>query len=226
MLHYATDQRVATFVMCAASLAGPRLARRARHGGGRRTLRACRDRRPPVDAREPPGALRRPVRALGRRDRRRADLDPRLAVRERAARPRARDRGGRDRAANDGCMRFGSRLPNDTAMLTLLAVVPDRRPRRSRTGSATVPATTRSRSRSSARSSCCSIYASWLRGYIRSERGRVAHEEGADLIAAPDRRSSCSPLQASARRSSPTGSSRRSTRRSRRSGSRRRSPAS
>ena len=26
------------------------------------------------------------------------------------------------RAANDGCMRFGRRLPNDTAVLTLLAV--------------------------------------------------------------------------------------------------------
>ena len=44
-----------------------------------------------------PGAVHRPLLALGRRDRGGAVLDPRLAVRERAARPRARDHRRRDR---------------------------------------------------------------------------------------------------------------------------------
>ena len=61
------------------------------------------------------------VRALGRRDRGRAHVDPRLAVRERAARARARDHR-RARAAPDGSMRFRPRLPQDTATLLLLAI--------------------------------------------------------------------------------------------------------
>ena len=105
-----------------------RLARRRRDRVGRSALRAGRDRRTPVDARQPARALHRPLRALGRRDRRRADLDPRLAVRERAARARARDRRGARASATDGVMRFRARLPNDTAtLLMLLASFGDRR---------------------------------------------------------------------------------------------------
>ena len=57
-----------------------------------------------------------------RRDRRRADVDPRLAVRERPARAGPRDRRRSSRPRRDGVMRFRKRLPNDTATLLLLAL--------------------------------------------------------------------------------------------------------
>jgi Ca2+:H+ antiporter len=85
------------------------------------------------------------------------------------------------RAANDGCMRFGSRLPNDTAVLTLLAVflivvlgVSDQigdRASHHEVAISVVGAVV-----------LLLIYASWLPGYIRSDAAAVAHEEGADLI--------------------------------------------
>ena len=97
VLHYATDEHVLDLRRRRGRAGRARLARRARHRVARLALRARRDRCPAVDAREPSRALHRPLRALGRRDRRGADLDPRLAVRERAARPRRRHRRGRDR---------------------------------------------------------------------------------------------------------------------------------
>ena len=68
-----------------------RLGRLVLDGGGRGALRARADGRAAVDAREPAGALRRPLRALGRRACRGAVLDPRIDLRERPARPRPRD---------------------------------------------------------------------------------------------------------------------------------------
>ncbi len=70
----------------------PRLDGGCRHGVRRRSLRSRHDGRAPVDARKPPGALHRHLLASRRRDRHRADVDPRLAARERAARARPRDR--------------------------------------------------------------------------------------------------------------------------------------
>ena len=69
-----------------------RLDGRRRHGVRRRSLRRRDDGRAPVDARKPPRALHRHLLASRRRDRRRADVDPRLAARERAARARPGDR--------------------------------------------------------------------------------------------------------------------------------------
>ena len=75
-----------------------RRARRRRVGDrdrdrvGRCEVRPRRDRRAPVDARQPAGALHRHLLAQRRRARRGAVLDPRVAVRERAARARPRDR--------------------------------------------------------------------------------------------------------------------------------------
>jgi Ca2+:H+ antiporter len=84
------------------------------------------------------------------------------------------------RAAEDGCMRFGARLPNDTAILTLLAVflivvlgVSDRigdRASHHALAISVVGAVV-----------LLVIYASWLPGYVRSDAA-VAHEQGADLL--------------------------------------------
>ena len=68
---------------------------RCRHGDGRRSLRPRNDGRSPVDARQPARALHRRLRPTSRRDRRRADLDPRLAARERAPDSRTGDHRGR-----------------------------------------------------------------------------------------------------------------------------------
>ena len=67
-----------------------RVDRRLRDGAGGRAVRAGGDRAPPVDARQPARVLHRRVRALRRRDRGRARVDPRLDLRERALRARAR----------------------------------------------------------------------------------------------------------------------------------------
>ena len=85
------------------------------------------------------------------------------------------------RAAEDGCMRFGARLPNDTAVLTLLAVflivvlgVSDRigdRASHHEVAISVVGAVV-----------LLLIYASWLPGYIRSDAAAVAHEQGVDLL--------------------------------------------
>ena len=73
-----------------------RVGDRDRDRVGRGEVRPRRDRRAPVDARQPARALHRDLLAQRRRARRGAVLDPRLAVRERAARARARDRRRRD----------------------------------------------------------------------------------------------------------------------------------
>ena len=70
-----------------------RVGDRDRDRVGRREVRPRGHRRAPVDARQPARALHRHLLAQRRRARRGAVLDPRLAVRERAARARARDRG-------------------------------------------------------------------------------------------------------------------------------------
>jgi Ca2+:H+ antiporter len=80
-------------------------------------------------------------------------------------------------ASEDRCMRFGSRLPNDTAVLTLLAVfvivvlgVSDRvgdRASRHSLAISVVGAVV-----------LLAIYASWLPGYLRSDQApRTAHED-------------------------------------------------
>ena len=125
----------------------PRLGDRDRHRVGRRALRAGGHGRAAVDARQPAGALHRPLRALRRRDRRRADVDPRLAVRERAARARARDRRGRARA-EDGVMRFQRAAAERHGDAAAARRLHHRRCSGSRTRSATGRASTRSRSRS------------------------------------------------------------------------------
>ena len=103
-------------------------ARRARVGDldrdrvGRRAVRACGHGGAAVDARQPARALHRALRALGRRARRRADVDHRLAVRERSARPRPRDHRRRSRGARRRDALPQPRLPQDTATLLLLAI--------------------------------------------------------------------------------------------------------
>ena len=128
--------------------------------------------------------------------------------------------------SEDGVMRFHARLPNDTATLLLLAVfiivllgLSDQVGDRASEHQVAI----------SAIGAVCllAVYAAWLWSYLASA-GRRARDRGER---APDAsrcglRSRCSRWQASARRSSRTGSSTRSTRRSRRSGSRRRSRAS
>ena len=129
------------------------------------------------------------------------------------------------RQAEDGVMRFQSRLPNDTATLLLLAVfiivllglsdeVGDR-------------ASQHQVAISSIGAVCLlGVYAAWLWSYLRTRASEPAIEQQAHAVLALRSRSSCSPSPASARHSSRTGSSTLSTRRWRRSGSRRRSPAS
>ncbi len=88
------------------------------------------------------------------------------------------------RAAEGGIMRFGSRLPNDTAVLTLLAVflivvlgVSDRigdRASHHTLAISIVGAVV-----------LLAIYASWLPGYLRSDDAAIAHEEGADRLPLP-----------------------------------------
>ena len=217
---------VAVFVVRGVALGGLAWAIGIGDRVGRRPFRAGCDRRAPVDARQPSRAVHRPLLARRRRDRRRPDVDPRLAVRERAPRARPRDRRGRA-PAEDGVMRFQPRLPNDTATLLLLAVFiivllglsdQARRPGE--------PASGRDLDRS-APSACSS---STPHGSGRTCAPRAAEpaiEQPAHavlplriaIVAARRRRRRL-------RRSSPTGSSTRSTRRSRRSASRRRSPAS
>ena len=139
-----------------------RLRGRPRRGGvgdrdrdrvGGRAVRPRGHRRPPVDARQPPGALHRPLRALGRRARGRAVLDPRLAVRERAARARPRDLGGVDAATrrHDVASAPGCRT---TPRRCSCSRCSSSRSSGSPTRSATARATTRSRSPSSGRSAC------------------------------------------------------------------------
>jgi Ca2+:H+ antiporter len=87
-------------------------------------------------------------------------------------------------AAEDGCMRFGRRLPNDTAVLTLLAAflivvlgVSDRvgdRASHHTLAISVVGAVV-----------LLAIYASWLPGYLRSDDAAIAHEEGADQLPFP-----------------------------------------
>ena len=76
---------------------GAGLDRVVRDRAGRRALRAGRHGLPAVDARQPAGVLHRRVRAVGRASSRRADVDHRLPVRQRAARPGTGDRHGRGR---------------------------------------------------------------------------------------------------------------------------------
>jgi Ca2+:H+ antiporter len=88
------------------------------------------------------------------------------------------------RAAEDGCMRFGRRLPNDTAVLTLLAVfliavlgVSDRiadRASHHEVAISVIGAVV-----------LLAIYASWLPGYVRGDEAEIAHEEGADQLPFP-----------------------------------------
>ena len=79
------------------ALAGAGARRRLRHRAGRPPLRAVGHRRAAVHARQPARAVRGHLRAARGRDRRGADVDHRLAVRQRAARARRRDRRRRAR---------------------------------------------------------------------------------------------------------------------------------
>ena len=219
-------RRSLRFVVSRARALRARVRRRRGDRVGRRALRACDDGRPAVDARQPARALHRPLRARRRRGRRRDDGRARLALRERAARARARDRRRLRGARSDGIMRFSPRLPNDTATLLLLAVfiivllgisheVDD-------------PASEHAVAISIFGAvALLSVYAVWLWGYLRAgEPAEPALEQRAALRSRSAPRLLCSRRRASARRSSPTGSSTRSGPRSRRSGSPRPSPGS
>ncbi len=88
------------------------------------------------------------------------------------------------RVAEDGCMRFGRRLPNDTAVLTLLAVflivvlgVSDRIGDRASHHTLAISIV--------GALVLLAIYASWLPGYLRSDDAAIAHEEGADQLPLP-----------------------------------------
>jgi hypothetical protein len=122
-------------------------------------------------------------------------------------------------------MRFGARLPNDTATLLLLAVfliVVLGSPTRW----ATARASTRSRSRSSARSASSSSTppgSSATSGPTHAPRRRSSSRASVLPFGA---RSCCSRSSGVSPRSSPSGSSTRSIPPVERSGSRRRSPAS
>ena len=74
------------------------------HGAGRRALRPGRHRHPAVHAGQPARVLRRDLRAVAGRGGRRAVLDHRLDLRQRAARAGLRDRGrARARARTASC---------------------------------------------------------------------------------------------------------------------------
>ena len=90
-LHYADANAVAAVRRRDHRARAARVDGRCRHGDGRLSLRPRHDGRSAVDARQPARALHRRLRAASRRDRRRPDVDPRLAARERAAHPRAGD---------------------------------------------------------------------------------------------------------------------------------------
>ena len=111
VLHFADAEPVVTFVGLRDRARRRGVDDRDRDRVRRRAVRPGRDGRAPVDARQPSRALHRPLRALGRRARRRAVLDPRLALRERAARARPRDRRRVDEAPgrHDDASARGSR---------------------------------------------------------------------------------------------------------------------
>ena len=198
VLHYADAEPVAIFLARGRGAGRARLGDRRRDRVGRRALRPGADRRAAVDARQPARALRRPLRALGRRDRRRADVDPRLAVRERAARARPRDRRGlaRPRGRRHALPDAAAERHGDAAAAGRL----HHRPARALGhASATGRASTRSRSRSSARSACSPSTASGSGRTCASDRGEPALEEArARAVLVRDRRSSCSRSPASA----------------------------
>ena len=88
------------------------------------------------------------------------------------------------RAAEGGIMRFGSRLPNDTAVLTLLAVflivvlgVSDRIGDRASHHTLAISIV--------GALVLLAIYGSWLPGYLRSDDAAIAHEEGVDHVPLP-----------------------------------------
>ena len=191
-----------------------RLGDRSRDGVGRREVRPGGHGRAAVDARQPAGAVHRHLRAQRGRARRRAVLDPRLAVRERAARARARDRGGRrvGGGRRDALPQAAAERHGDAAAALDL---PDRRCSGSPTRSATAPASIRWRSRSSARSACSSSTAPGSYGYLRADtrgRARGTRSTTHDGAAVPVRARAARGRRASRRRSSPSGSSTRSTR--------------
>ena len=130
---------------------------------------------------------------------------------------------GGTRAA-DGCMRFSARLPNDTAILLLLASftivvlgLSDRVGDRASHHLVEISVI--------GAIALLVVYAVWLWGYLRGEPAR-RHSKRARTTCRSGRRSCCSRLQESERRSSRTGSSPSSTLPSKASGSRRRSPGS
>ena len=131
-------------------------------------------------------------------------------------------------SAEDGVMRFGKRLPNDTATLLLLSVfliallgLSDQVGDKASEHQVAI----------SVVGAICLlvVYGAWLYGYLRAEqvaRARRRTEHDAHSAAVPVGARAARGRRASRRRSSRTGSSTRSTRRSRSSGSRRRSPGS
>ena len=123
------------------------------------------DRRPAVDARQPARAVHRALRALGRRSRGRADVDARLALRERAARARPRDHRGLAAATTGSCASaHGCRTTRRRSAARRVhhraarALGPGRRPReRAPVAISAVGAV-----------ALLAVYAVWLWGYLRS----------------------------------------------------------
>ena len=123
-------------------------------------------------------------------------------------------------------MRFGARLPNDTATLLLLAVFII----------VLLGLSAQSGDRASHHAVAISIigaacllgvYGAWLWSYLRMAATQATHDAPAEAVAPRcGSASRCWCCPAPAPRSSPTGSSPRSTRQSTRSGSRRRSRGS
>ena len=138
-----------------------------------------------------PGALHRPLRALGRRDRRRADLDPRLAVRERPARPRPRDRRGRESGRQTAAC-ASARVCRTTRPSCCCSRLHRSSSSGSRTGSATVRATIWSRSRLIGAIACSSSTAHGCGVPAERAPARAAHRAAARTPCRSGRRSRCS----------------------------------
>ena len=157
--HYSGAPSLVTFVIATAALAGLAwIVSFSTEQVGER-FGPGRDGRAAVDAREPARVLHRRLRALGRRGRRRADVDHRLDLRERATRARARDlrRLPRERRRRDALPRAAAEGQRHADAAREL---PDRDRRASRSRRATGRRITSRRSRSSAQSPCSSRTAS------------------------------------------------------------------
>ncbi len=121
VLHFADAEPVVIFVLAAAALAGLAWAIGIATEAVGRALRAGIDRLPPVHARKPAGAVRRPLRAVrGRIVVAQTSILGSLFANALLVLGLAIVAGSI--AAGDDVMRFRSRLPNDTATLLQLAV--------------------------------------------------------------------------------------------------------